>query len=371
MDASPYSIDRPEAICTPALVVFEDIARENTRKCVAQAGGADRLWPHMKTHKMAEMLRMQMEMGIRRFKCATLPEARLAAREGAEAVIVAYPLAGPNPRLFLDMCAAYPATRFFAIADSREGALLLSGAAQARGTRADVLADVNLGMDRTGVAIPSLKGFIAFLRELPGVRFCGLHLYDGHIHDSDLAARSARAAAPMDAVFALQREMDGGDWLLVAGGSPTMPCHACEDVYLSPGTVFLWDWGYAASFPDMPYVPAAAVMTRVVSHPAEGLFTLDCGVKAIACDAAGQRGVIAGLEEAQPVMQNEEHWVWRMPEGREVPAIGSVFFIIPWHICPTVALYDEAVVVRGGKLAGAWRVAARARDCLADSPRLP
>ena len=371
MDASLYRIDRPEEICTPALVVFADIARENTEKCIAQAGGADRLWPHMKTHKMAEMLRMQMELGICRFKCATLPEARLAAGVGAQAVILAYPLVGPNPGLFLDLCEEYPGTRFFAIADSREAALLLSEAALARGARANVLADVNLGMDRTGVAVSALRPFLEYLQGLPGLRFSGLHLYDGHIHDEDLAARTARAAAPMEAVFALQREMNGEDWLLVAGGSPTMPCHAREKVFLSPGTVFLWDWGYMTSFPDMPYTPAAAIMTRVVSHPAEGLFTLDCGVKAISCDAAGQRGLIAGMEDAVPVMQNEEHWVWRAPEGRAVPPIGSVFFIIPWHICPAVALYDEAAVVSGGKLQGAWRVAARGRDCLASSPKKP
>ena len=49
----------------------------------------------------------------------------------------------------------------------------------------------------------------------------------------------------------------------------------------SPGTCFVMDYGYARDFPDLPFVSGAAVLTRVVSRPAPGLFTLDLGCKGI------------------------------------------------------------------------------------------
>ena len=40
------------------------------------------------------------------------------------------------------------------------------------------------------------------------------------------------------------------------------------------------------NLPDLDFIPGAAVMTRVISHPAKGVFTTDLGYS----DPAGQRG---------------------------------------------------------------------------------
>lgn len=65
---------------------------------------------------------------------------------------------------------------------------------------------------------------------------------------------------------------------------------------------------------DLPFVPAAALLTRVISHPEKGIFTLDLGHKGIAADPVSIRGIIVNLEEADPILHSEEHWVWRMRE---------------------------------------------------------
>jgi D-serine deaminase-like pyridoxal phosphate-dependent protein len=36
-------------------------------------------------------------------------------------------------------------------------------------------------------------------------------------------------------------------------------------------------------------------------------------------------------------------------------------YAIPWHVCPTVALYPEAIVIRGGRAAERIKIAARDR----------
>lgn len=84
------------------------------------AGGAARLWPHIKTHKMAEVVQMQIEAGIDRFKCATIAEAEMAAKAGAKHLTLAYPLVGPNIKRFAALQAAFPEVEFFAIGDDTE-----------------------------------------------------------------------------------------------------------------------------------------------------------------------------------------------------------------------------------------------------------
>ena len=150
--------------------------------------------------------------------------------------------------------------------------------------------------------------------------------------------------------------------MIIAGGSPSFPCHAANpDVFLSPGTVFLWDSGYKENYPDLPYIPAAAVCTRVISHPAPGVFTFDLGCKGIASDPPGVRGKVVGLENAEPMFQSEEHWTWRMKPGfeNERPKIGDVFYVIPTHICPTTALYSEVLVAENHVITEHWTVDAR------------
>jgi D-serine deaminase-like pyridoxal phosphate-dependent protein len=41
-----------------------------------------------------------------------------------------------------------------------------------------------------------------------------------------------------------------------------------------------------------------------------------------------------------------------------------VFYIVPRHVCTTVALYDEALIVEDGDIVDCWSIEARARPSL-------
>ena len=147
-------------------------------------------------------------------------------------------------------------------------------------------------------------------------------------------------------------------------GTPSFPCHAqLTGYYLSPGTCFVYDGGYKRNLPDISLTPAGILMTRVISHPADGMFTIDLGYKGIASDPAGARGAIVGLDDAEIAFQSEEHWVFRMKEGKEDkrPQIGTMLYVIPTHICPTSALYSDILVAEDGKITAKWPVTARNR----------
>ena len=365
MNASDYRILDEADIPSPALVFYLDKIEENIRAAIRMAGNAGRLWPHIKTHKSADMTRLLMAHGISRFKCATIVEAQMLADCGAAHILMAYPLVGPNVARFLTLVTRYPKSWFYAIGDDENTLRALSDAAVAAGLQVNTLLDVNMGMNRTGIATHEAPALYAACARMPGLRLCGIHGYDGHHHDPDFTKRCERVEGAMAALRkAIQQIRDQGlpcDTLVLAG-TPSFPCHALHQKgFLSPGTVFLMDHGYHSKFPDLPFSPAAALLTRVVSRPAEGLFTLDLGSKAIATDPAGQRGIILGLPQAEVVSQSEEHWVWRMPEGEARPAIGQVLYVIPTHICPCVALYSEALVAKDGKIISAWPIAARNR----------
>ena len=114
---------------------------------------------------------------------------------------------------------------------------------------------------------------------------------------------------------------------------------------------------------DLHPATAAALLTRVVSRPSRDTFTLDLGCKAVATDPQPERAEIVGMEYARTVIQNEEHWVVRVPEEHiaDIPPIGTELFAIPTHVCPTSALYPAVPVVENGKVTGWWNVAARDR----------
>ena len=81
-----FEISNAGDVPSPALLLYPDRIRENIRRMIRVAGGTSRLRPHIKTHKLAELVRMQIEEGINKFKCATIAEAEMAAGAGAKDV---------------------------------------------------------------------------------------------------------------------------------------------------------------------------------------------------------------------------------------------------------------------------------------------
>ena len=78
-----YTVSNVADIPSPALLVYPDRVEENIRRMIAVAGGVGRLRPHMKTNKLPEVVRMHIDQGITKFKCATIAEAEMAATAGA------------------------------------------------------------------------------------------------------------------------------------------------------------------------------------------------------------------------------------------------------------------------------------------------
>jgi D-serine deaminase-like pyridoxal phosphate-dependent protein len=360
-----FEVSNAANVPSPALLVYPDRVEENIRRMIAMAGGAERLRPHMKTNKLPEVIRMHLAQGITKFKCATIAEAEMIARCQAADVLLAYQPVGPNAHRVIQLVQTFPATTFSALADDEGTIRALSAAAVSAGVTLSLFLDVDCGMHRTGIAPgPRAVELYRLIANLAGLRAAGLHAYDGHIRDTDPAARGRACDAAFADVEALRLELVAGGMEVpsfVAGGTPTFPIHARRpDVDCSPGTTVFWDLGSITTLPDLEFLPAVLLLTRVISRPAEDLLCLDLGHKAVASEMSHPRMELLGLAEVKAVGHSEEHLSLETKRAAEFP-VGSCFYAVPWHVCPTVALHNEAVVIRDGRAEERWQVVARAR----------
>jgi D-serine deaminase-like pyridoxal phosphate-dependent protein len=376
-----YSIKEMDQLDTPALVVYPPAVKKNIGLAVEMAGGPARLRPHVKTHKSPDVTRLMLEAGIRQFKCATIAEAEMLALSGAEDVLLAYQPIGPKVIRLANLVKKYPATKFSCLIDNPKAAAAMAQVFSTAGLDVPVYLDLDTGMGRTGI-VPS-EGALElykFAMQTQGITPVGIHAYDGHLHDEDLAVRTQKCDAAFVGVTFMQRalaKIQGAPApLIIAGGSPTFPIHCWRpEVQCSPGTFVYWDKGYSDTYKEQPFSPAALVITRVISQHGSRI-TLDLGHKSIAAENVLDRRVFF-LNMGQPgatstpqadrvrgkiefISQSEEHLVIDAGPGHGYQ-IGDVFYGMPYHICPTVALYERAYTIEEGHITGEWRNTARDR----------
>jgi D-serine deaminase-like pyridoxal phosphate-dependent protein len=329
------------------------------------ANGAMHLRPHVNTHKMAEVVLLQMKHGINKFKCATIAEAEMVAKCGAPDILLAMQPVGPNLERFFKLKQVFEKSEISCITDNEEIIIQLSEMARKTGLKTHVWLDLNAGMNRTGI-LPGEKAHRLYNRivDSPMLIAEGLHVYDGHIHEKDFAKRKMICDNAYAPVLNMMEELEhegSGPVRIVAGGTPTFPVHAKrKGVELSPGTTLLWDYGYSSAFTDMDFLHAAVLLTRVVSKPAKDLLCLDLGHKAIASEMAQPRVQLLGISNYLVVGHNEEHMVIRTNEADKFKT-GDHLYGIPWHICPTVDRHENVTIVTNGSAAGQWIVIARKR----------
>ena len=359
-----YTIQNINEIDSPALVIYPQRIKENIAQAIKLAGDAALLRPHVKTNKIAEVCELMLDAGITHFKCATIAEAEMLGSIHAPDVLLAHQPVGPKAERLLQLITQFPATHFSGIIDNLQTASTLSQLFAANGRQLDTYIDLNIGMNRSGIQPEKACVLFQECQSLPGIRIVGLHGYDGHIRDTDLAERKQRsdqAFSKVEQLLAQIAEISTQTLQVVAGGSPSFPTHVKrKNVQLSPGTFVFWDWGYKHLVPDEPFDYAALVITRVISVIDEQTICTDLGHKSVAAENPLPRVHFLNAPEAVPVGQSEEHLVMKVPDSAQWKP-GDVLYGVPVHICPTVALYDNAVVIEDHQAVDSWKVVARTR----------
>ena len=351
------------SIATPSVLLFPDRIEENIRRMIAIAGSAERLRPHVKTHKIEEVISLQLQQGISRFKCATLSEVEMVAHAGGKDILLSYPLLGPALGRWFELTQRFSDCMMSVTVDSETALNKLSELARDKGKRVDIFVDLDNGMHRTGIDPVNALELIHSISDNRMLQFRGLHIYDGHIHDIDPELRKQHCDRDFEGVNRLMEQLvqEGIEVLeLACGGTPTFPIHATyPSRNLCPGTPLLWDAGYTESVPDLEFLPAAVVAGRVISKPA-GQLCIDLGYKSIASEMDHPRIHFMELKVDGVINHSEEHLVISTGDAIRY-RVGDVVYALPVHICPTMALHEEVYVVRNRHVTGTWKVVARKR----------
>lgn len=351
---------------TPIFAVYQDRLKTNIELALALVSGdRDRFRPHIKTHKTGEILQLFLDYGIYKIKCATIAEAELAAVNGITDVLLAYQPVGSKVNRLIKLIETFPEVQFSCIVDDLSAAQYIADQALEHGTVVHVYIDLNTGMNRTGFPLTgSLNGFCTALGQIKGLKLKGFHIYDGHLHDPDPEIRVQDAVKAMMQVRTIKNDLaelvNLAGLKIVAGGSNTFTYYAgLEDVECSPGTFVFWDINYTRALPELPFKPGALLISTVISIPSEDLICIDLGYKSVSSENPIEKRVIFPWnEDLTPFGQSEEHLTLKHTGARKYK-VGDRIYGIPFHVCPTCALYEEVQVVNDHQITGSWKVLAR------------
>jgi len=360
-----YPIHNIDELDTPALAVYPERVAENIRILKSFIPDAERLCPHVKTHKSPEITKLLMESGVTCFKCATVAEAEMLAMTGVQKIVLAYQPVGPKVKRLMGLTKKYLSSDFYCLVDNLASATAIAHEFEKNNLTIGVYIDLNVGMNRTGIKPADALTLYHQCRSLNGIHVIGLHAYDGHIRDSDVNTRTLRCDEAFEPVKTLRADIEkqsGKKMLVIAGGTPTFPIHAKrKEVLCSPGTFVYWDKGYQSILPEQPFLFAALVVTRVISKPTDGTICIDLGHKSIASEnALDKRVFFLNAEGLTPIGHSEEHMILKFDNSRSY-TIGEVLYGVPYHICPTVALHDRVAIVTDHRVAEHWTTLARNR----------
>ncbi|HVG23469.1 MAG TPA: alanine racemase [Thermoanaerobaculia bacterium] len=349
-------------IPTPAFLVDRTIVQRNcaTMRDKAQSSGVT-FRPHVKTHKVVELGRMQHGGGIGPITVSTLAEAEAFAAGGFRDITYALPIAPAK----LDRAAALARRieRLNILVDSEEA----FRAAEEHEFAFDVFLKVDCGYHRAGIdpESPDSARLATRLAQSERVHFRGLLTHAGHSYHAHDVEEIRRVAAQESSALMRFRDRLGIDTVRSIGSTPTLSVverfDDCDEV--RPGNYVFYDAFQATIGSCRRGDVAVSVLTTVVgSYPERDGLIVDAGALAMSKDAGPDHvdprfgyGLVCDLELNPLPMRlaalSQEHG--RIETRMHVP-VGTRLRIMPNHSCLTAAMFDRYHVLEGGQVVEEW-----------------
>lgn len=355
---------------TPALCVDLDVLDgniKNMQAAVTRFGLATR--PHAKTHKSADIAKMQLAAGAIGICTAKVSEAEALMAEGVDRICMT--TSNPSPsKIRRAMALSRRSAHFVHATDTEQNARDLSAAARETGLTAAVVIDVAVG---TRSGIPPGDGALALAQlvdRLPNLELKGLLSYDGGTqHVSGFVARKAQALKNIEANAATRETMKkaGLNTEIFSGGG-TGTYNIYHEV---PGFTDLQVGSYV--FMDMQYLaiggedgnaiytdfsPSLTVVATVLNDRFPGRITTDAGAKALTLNVP--RAGVVGEPGVDYNAGSDEFGVITFPNApRRQYAIGDRLEVVVPHCDPVVNLYDAMYGIRHGRVERVIPITAR------------
>ncbi|MEZ5401798.1 MAG: alanine racemase [Bryobacteraceae bacterium] len=362
MSANTDAIGLPvEELETPALCLDIEVYGRNVgriRDFLAPHGLGWR--PHMKGQKAPELAREALAQGAIGVTCATLYEAETMLGAGVTGVLIAHEIAGARKLRRLARLAKVHPGALLAATDSMAHAAAMNEAALAEGTAIETVAEVNVGMNRCGVAAGEAAVELArAVAGMPGLRFAGVMGWEGHTVPMEGEAKGAAVGEScrlLNETAEMMRAAGLAVGIVSASGSGTFRQSAGQPglTEVQAGGGVFCDLSYRKWGLDHEF--ALTVLTRVVSRPSAKRAIVDAGFKTMSV----QHGLPQPLGiEAVGISLSAEHGTVDLAAPSERPAYGETVRWAPGYTDSTVCLHDEMCVVRNGLLEAVWAIPGR------------
>ena len=341
---------------TPAVTVHLDVMESNIRRVhshLARHGVANR--PHIKTHKIPAIGKLQMQAGAVGITCQKLGEVEVFTDAGvADDVLLTFNILGRGKTERL-MALSKRLKRLAVVLDNEVVARGLSEAAVSHGGEVPFLLECDTGFGRNGVQSPEAALDLARIAmKLPRLRFEGLMTFP--TRDPDTRQFLTRA---------LELFKQAGIAVPVVSGGGTPAIFRAQDVPMltehRAGTYIYNDVMTVASGAATWSDCAMQVRATVVSRPTEARAVIDAGTKVLTSDQYHVKGYGHLMEYPEAVVTglSEEHGIVDLSGCPDRPKVGDVVSVVPNHCCVVSNMVDEVYGVRDGKVEVTWPVAAR------------
>ena len=358
---SPDMISKLE---TPCLVIDMDQTRkniENMQKAVSSQGC--KLRPHIKTHKMVDIARLQMECGASGICCSKVSEAEIMANGGCDDIFIAYPIIG-YPRIRKALELSHRVKRLILSIDSEEGADMLERAAAIDDSIIEVRLEIDTGLGRTGVPVQKAIGLAEKICRMSHLRLTGIYTFKGLVidgqptDDNEAAARDEALIMNSVAMEMKNRGIHIDD--ISAGSTPTGIQAASTGLVteVRPGTYVFKDYMIvkenAGSFDDI----SIRFYSTVVSTNHKNYAVIDGGSKCFPTDVVPFKppyyypgyAVIEDRPDLSLSRLYEEHGIIESAEGDTGLSVGQVITLIPNHVCTAINLQNWVYFYENGTL---------------------
>lgn len=349
---------RVEDLDTPAVIVLLDRLEDNITRIqgmISAHGLHNR--PHIKTHKIPAIGKLQMKAGAIGLTCQKLGEAKVFIDAGVcEDILITYNIIGAQKTDRLMELAAR-VKRLAVVADNETVLRGLSEAGKRHGRDVQLLIECDTGFGRNGVQTPQAALELALLAaNLPRIAFEGLMVFPNTApHTLEFFARAVelfgKAGVPLPVLSG-----GGTPALNHLADYPMMTEHRAgtyvyNDVMMVQSGVATWD------------NCAMHVRATVVSCPTADRAIIDSGSKVLTSDHyyVEHYGRLVEYPGAYIANLSEEHAVLDFSQCRTRPRVGETVSVIPNHCCSVSNMNDEVHGVRNGVVEVVWPVAARGK----------
>jgi D-serine deaminase-like pyridoxal phosphate-dependent protein len=363
---------------TPALIINNSILQYNLRQMQNQAN----LWqvnlrPHTKTHKSADIAKMQVELGSKGITVAKVSEAEVMAASGLDDIFIANEIVSVNKLKRISSLTESGTSVTFGV-DSAEAIEVINSVFTSQ-NKAHILIEVDAGDHRCGIRnLNQLEGILGKLKNNDRIVFEGLFTHEGQSYKANTISEQLKILEEtQNNIINYANHAKGFGFkskTLSIGSTPSLLSAMLEKVELfkeiteiRPGTYPFMDASQALILETYKQC-AATVLVAVVSKPAGNQIVVDAGSKTLTAQSR-KIGMLAnngfGLIADKPHLFIErvydEHGVIIAPELANDYELDEKLKIIPNHICPVVNLFDVMYLTEQDRVIKELPVTARGK----------